>query len=85
MLMYVEMAYMDIIYKMQCHNLISYIGHVWKSAILWKMYQLNRFCLFFLSVYSLLPKDLTIKHLFIFTGAGVVSCGDRKKSHCSLL
>ena len=40
---------------------------------------------FILSMYSLLPKDLTIKHLFIFTEAGVVSCGDRKKSHCSLL
>ena len=36
-------------------------------------------------VYSLLPKDLTIQNLFIFTAAGVVACGGRKtSSHTSL-
>ena len=31
-------------------------------------------------VYPLLPKDLTIQKLFIFTAAGVVPCGGRKTS-----
>ena len=30
-------------------------------------------------IWSLLPKDLTYQNLFIFTAAGVVPCGGRKK------
>ena len=40
--------------------------------------QLNRVCYFFVTlVNSLLPKDLTIQNLFIFTAAGVMPCGGR--------
>ena len=31
----------------------------------------------------LLPKDLTIQNLFIFTATGVVPCGGRKTSPCT--
>ena len=38
----------------------------------------TKFAIVILLLWSLLPKDLTNQKMFIFTAAGVVTCGGRK-------